>query len=356
MDRRIVEELIKTRRAVREKLKSLKSDMVQSQSDLEKSYKPLTDPIKELLSNIKTEIKKEPEDEYIPKKSDSVISSSSTPKKQQRPIDQYLPTLLPSFLEGNMTFETGNFDDDSTHNSSTEIDREVERSRQFINDFSSPSYIDYLSDFHELPRAFIDASVRDTDDLFDHHHGVVHDMLTNKFKIGDSELLIVGKDVQVKEIKYPGTVGLYELLFKKSPHGYNNKDLDNYMDILKRTHAYRKNYKADAQIHGTSSNKYLTIIKPYLVKKGILKAETYSSRGPFSKPPPPQTRLRSIRPRTGIGMVLSNNPIDYVYYDDPNELVDRLRILIASQEAGNNGHSNEIGSILEELREGGFIE
>ncbi|MCI0557609.1 MAG: hypothetical protein MN733_03880, partial [Nitrososphaera sp.] len=46
---------------------------------------------------------------------------------------------------------------------------------------------------------------------------------------------------------------------------------------------------------------------------------------------------------------------DYVHWDDPNELVDRLRLLLASQAAGNSNHSNEIVSIIEELREAGII-
>ena len=44
-----------------------------------------------------------------------------------------------------------------------------------------------------------------------------------------------------------------------------------------------------------------------------------------------------------------------VYWDDPNELVDRLRLLLASKSAGNTGVSNEIISIFEELREAGLI-
>lgn len=50
-------------------------------------------------------------------------------------------------------------------------------------------------------------------------------------------------------------------------------------------------------------------------------------------------------------MALKQN-IDYVHWDDPNELVDRLRLILASQAAGNNSHTNEINSIIEELREG----
>jgi len=41
---------------------------------------------------------------------------------------------------------------------------------------------------------------------------------------------------------------------------------------------------------------------------------------------------------------------DYVYWDDPNELVDRLQLLAASYQAGNKSHTYEIMSILEELR------
>jgi len=47
---------------------------------------------------------------------------------------------------------------------------------------------------------------------------------------------------------------------------------------------------------------------------------------------------------------------EYIYWDDPNELVERLRLLTASYQAGNTAHSNEIMSILEELREANYIE
>jgi len=48
--------------------------------------------------------------------------------------------------------------------------------------------------------------------------------------------------------------------------------------------------------------------------------------------------------------------MDYVFWDDPNELVDRLQLLAASYQAGNKSHTNEIMSILEELREADQIE
>ena len=44
-----------------------------------------------------------------------------------------------------------------------------------------------------------------------------------------------------------------------------------------------------------------------------------------------------------------------MHWDDPNELVDRLKLLAASAESGNTSHSNEILNIVEELREAGYI-
>ena len=56
-------------------------------------------------------------------------------------------------------------------------------------------------------------------------------------------------------------------------------------------------------------------------------------------------------------LVSRGHKMDYVYYwDDPNELVDRLQLLAASYQAGNKSHTNEILSILEELREAYLIE
>jgi len=54
-------------------------------------------------------------------------------------------------------------------------------------------------------------------------------------------------------------------------------------------------------------------------------------------------------------MTLNDNAIDYVHWDDPNELVDRLQLLEVSRQAGHNAHDNEMPSIVEKLREAGII-
>lgn len=50
-----------------------------------------------------------------------------------------------------------------------------------------------------------------------------------------------------------------------------------------------------------------------------------------------------------------NENVAYEFYDDPNELCDRLRLLIASKTAGNTNHMQEINSLIAELRESGYI-
>jgi len=54
-------------------------------------------------------------------------------------------------------------------------------------------------------------------------------------------------------------------------------------------------------------------------------------------------------------ITLTDNAIDYVQWDDPNELVDRLRLRETSRQADHNAHDNEMLSIIEELREAGII-
>lgn len=56
-----------------------------------------------------------------------------------------------------------------------------------------------------------------------------------------------------------------------------------------------------------------------------------------------------------IKFIPFNPNVTYQYWDDPNEICERLKLLIASQNAGNTNHTQEIDSILEELGERGLI-
>lgn len=54
-------------------------------------------------------------------------------------------------------------------------------------------------------------------------------------------------------------------------------------------------------------------------------------------------------------MNFSNKNIDYVYWDNPNMRVNGLRLVLATKDAGNTGHNNEMVSIIEELNEANIL-
>lgn len=72
-----------------------------------------------------------------------------------------------------------------------------------------------------------------------------------------------------------------------------------------------------------------------------------------------KARKKNLSKKKGNGLERKFIPysenIVYEYYDDPNELCDRLRLLTSSKNAGNTNHDQEINSIIEELRERDII-
>lgn len=91
-----------------------------------------------------------------------------------------------------------------------------------------------------------------------------------------------------------------------------------------KINAHRRYYKSSKQVDESKLKKYKKLMAPLVAGKGIL-------------------------------MEVNNNKIDYVHWDDPNELVNRLRLLVSSASASYTGHTNEINSNVEELREAHII-
>lgn len=355
MNEKAAKELVKTRKAVRQKYNALKSDIASKEIRMEKEFKPITQPLQELIKTIKTEpfIKQEP---HTPQMVSTPIRTFQFPNARTSNIyNRYLPTEMPSFLENEDVFEL-----EQSRSSSSDEPTIADIRENVLELTRLPAYQEYLDSYHPLIRKFVDGQIKDTEDKFDHKYGIIHDVNTEKYKIANSPVEFIGKDFTVEGVKYLGTPGLYELLFKKKPVGYSVGDLENYMDVLKRTNAYRRNFDPNSQIQGSTDAKYITLIKPYLSKKGLLKAASVSEFRPelpsTSRLLPPQ-RPRSTRTKSGKGAMLnlSKKKLDYVYYDNLNEIIDRLRLLTASQMAGHTGHNNEINSILEELREARII-
>lgn len=140
-----------------------------------------------------------------------------------------------------------------------------------------------------------------------------------RITLGNREVEFDQNNLFIEEKTYPLTPGIVRLLFNKNPTSYTEHDLETYKLIIVQTSAH---LTQDSKIK-CIGNKYKNIISKLFV--------------------------------SGSGLSKKLQKHNLVYWNDPNELVDRLRLLIASKAAGNTSVENEILSIFEELLEAGLI-
>lgn len=173
-----------------------------------------------------------------------------------------------------------------------------------------------------------------------------------ELRLGNDKVHVEGNNndanykYRIRSKKFTATPGLTSLLLEVKPKYYSQSDLKAYKDMLLFTNAHKKNFSAKGAVsRDPKSIKYNEIIAQMFPKKGG-KQSSNSGAGLFLKKKTPQLDYK---------IAMKNTKIDYTYWDDPNELVDRLRLLLASMSAGHTGHNNEVISIIEELREAKFI-
>lgn len=158
----------------------------------------------------------------------------------------------------------------------------------------------------------------------DHTYGLKQSpegvMLGNTYLTLQDDTIIVDGDT------YPATRGLLELLVKKEPDmvTVTDDDLLKYKDLLTKTNAHLQKYQPNAKIMSTKGVKYMTVIRKLF---------------------PP--KLETLKVGAGTS---------YIFWDNPNELVERLKLLVASKNAGHTNHDNEIISIIEELKEAHYVQ
>lgn len=300
MDNKVLEELVKTRNALKRKFRSIKRGEANTFEKLEETFKPITEPLKEFIdiSNKRKQIIKVESNREIRNNmgNNTNLSFKRFPMKTSTPKKGLTSEGV---LE---TLENTNDDDDENFYSQSET----------LENSSLPNTID-LS---------ILAKNNKLDTLYGPHKGI-----NGEWKFGNSNIKLIDDKIQIGNQNWLLTPGLFELMFHAKPKNYDKTELSIYKKILMETNAYKREFKSDGQIKGTRAYKYQKII-------GKLLQDDKSGKGLM--------KLNSHKP-------------NYIYWDDPNELVDRLRLIIASQAAGHNNHNNEIVSIVEELREADII-
>lgn len=165
--------------------------------------------------------------------------------------------------------------------------------------------------------------------VYDKLYGIQYKPTSGEFILGESPVYIRNDLITVSGVNYRGTRGIYNLLFMANPppDSYDTDDLHKYKDMLLATNAHRYNCDPREELRHSNTKKFQEIILPLFEKRG----------GSWKTS-------------------LPDHKMEYKYWDNPNELVERLHLLMSSRYAGNSGLYNEIYAIEEELREGGYIE
>ncbi|KAL4100901.1 hypothetical protein QTP88_020926 [Uroleucon formosanum] len=118
------------------------------------------------------------------------------------------------------------------------------------------------------------------------------------------EINLVDNTLTIEDISYPLTQGLGNLIFSKNTKLYTKNDLDAYKSILIQTSAH---LTADEKKIKKGRNKYYEIIQNLF--------------------------------RSGGGLSMKLQKHNLVYWNDPNELVERLKLLLASKAAARKNYT-----------------
>lgn len=308
-----LKQIVTVAEAVKKKFKKMRNVESEYDKALGNVFKPVISPLNQLTYTIKrtenkevlTPIKKE---EMKFDKDDEPIKwdAGNVTTKNKRKSDNFMTPTASAI----------NTEEDISENESDDESDTSEKSTTHTPDYSSWSMSEYR--------------------LKDTPFGIRHD--GRKLMMGSANVTITENKITVGSRQYNKTPGLMELISKGSPDlkVITEEDIANYKLMLLETNAHRREYDPSKPIKSNKGRKYLNIIKPLFNKHDDRSSEVQGSGLPLLKK--------------------WKKNVDYIYWDDPNELVDRLKLLIASRDAGNTGLDNEIISIIEELRESDLID
>ena len=142
------------------------------------------------------------------------------------------------------------------------------------------------------------------------------------FYIGNKPVVIIDNNIVVEDEEYEGTPGIWELIVFKNPTDYTEEDHDNYTRLMIKTNTLHRDNNPDNNYPKNSKGKKW---------KRILK-KIWGNRKEYEG--------------SGVIVIRSN----------PNTLIERLDLLLASQEAGHTGVRNELVSICDELKRQGVLD
>ena len=143
--------------------------------------------------------------------------------------------------------------------------------------------------------------------------------------IGNKHVIVKNNDIIITKTgeKLEGTRGLWELIMSKNPQNFTDMDYDNYKYLIITSNVlHRGDNPKNPYPKASGSFKWVYLLGPIWKNK----KEKYQGQGVVVIP------------------------------SDPNALLERLDLLLASQEAGHTGVRNELVSICDELKRQGVLD
>lgn len=331
----ILREIEKSRQVVRKKYKKLRRFQGLAKQQIAKNLEPLITPLRHLVD---LEIKQEngggqPIIKSEPFKPESAPSQEES--DDERISDDSNITLDGTLANnGNITAITSTPKAKGalfTQGASTSQDVTIRRPTQNTNTLISR----YMREL---------ITKNDNDIAF----GPKLDPSTEKFTLGTVPFDVDEKNdkVRVGDHVFQSSVGLLELIFKSHPQDVNEKDEQVYSEIMKISGLHLNSNNRVKSNRGEKYTKYIKKLKDQTISEKNIPQQNLTTFYDASEGNLTGGNLRAQ---------YSEKPVQFVYWDNPNELVDRLHLLISERDAGHSGVDGEIISILEELSERGFI-
>ena len=145
--------------------------------------------------------------------------------------------------------------------------------------------------------------------------------------IGKTHVIIKDNDIVILKTgkRLEGTTGLWELIMSKNPKNFTDVDYDNYRYLITTSKVlHRGDNPKNPYPKASGSYKWVYLLRP--IWFGLKPKKGYEGEGVVVIP------------------------------SDPNALLERLDLLLASQKAGHTGVRNELVSICDELKRQGVLD
>lgn len=328
-------QIIKSAESVKKKLKIMRDLKSDNDMMMESVLKPITDPLNQLALG-KNDIQPLVSSPVLNKRKRKIATPPTKCFKKRSSVNK-------DTNQSNEEMYYSSNDSDNSEPNKTVVESDICSSEEESSSKNGRSEIEENLSFHSIgspERPSYDPSWSTTSEAMENiPFGLRFER--GKLFIGNARVTNKEHTIIIGRKTYTKTKGLMELLQKKMPDlsVITEDDKRMYKDILLDTNAHRRDYDPSKPVKSNKGMKYTAIIKPLFIKLN----KNYSS-------------VESIVQGSGMPIMKKLKPdVDFVYWDDPNELVDRLKLLWASRNAGNTGVENEIISIVEELQEYGVI-